>query len=302
MLAQRLDEIQAQTTSYVESQSSKGTWHVRSEKASDNDDETIRPITESDMTGHSQASPRESLSGFTFEKDLRTARVYSRLWKRLSSTSLPSSTGRTRGWSVLSDLDLSMVSNISVLSLPILVAELYTSEHFPLNSSVHFNKTGISNKQATIYEDVDYSNQRIGEIASDLDLGGIRELMERQRRHEEKRRALESEKLMERLQRRRIREEKRPQSDQSYNLASSNVDYDIHNTDQGDSDAIQRTETLKGSVTNTKAGQAGNNAYLRWLRKDEPVDSTIYEPDRPYGFKVGSAFSPRPTIRSTRHD
>ena len=150
MLAQRLDEIQVRTASYVGSQSTKGTSRFRSEEASDNDDATIRPTTESDVTGHSQASLKESLSRFTFEKDLRNAKVYSRIWGRLSSTSLPSSTGRTRGWSVLSDLDLSMVSNISVLSLPISVGELYTSENFTLDSRVHLKKTGISNKQVTI--------------------------------------------------------------------------------------------------------------------------------------------------------
>ena len=303
VLAQRLDEIQAQTTSYVESQSTKSTLGFRSEKASDKDDETIRPTSESGMTGHSQASPRESLSGFAFEKELRTARVYSRIRKRLSSTSLPSSTGRTRGWSVLSDLDLSMVSNISVLSLPISVAELYTSEHFPLNSRVHLKKTGISNKQATIYEDVDYSNQRIGEIASELDLAGIRELMERQRRHEEKRRALQSEELMERLQRRRSREEKRPQSDQSYNLASLNVDYDRVNTEQGDSGVVQRTETLEGSIADTtNARPSGVTEYQRWLRTHPSlVDSTTPVTAR-YSYKVGSAFSPRPTIRYRTSD
>lgn len=190
VLAQRLDEIQAQTAPYVESQSTKATSDFRSDEAMDNDDATIRPTSKSDTTGQSKASVRESLSDFTFEKDLRTARVYSRIWKRLSSTSLPSSTGRTRGWSVLSDLDLSMVSNISVLSLPILVAELYTCEHFPLNSSVPSRKTGTSKKQATIYEDVNDSNQRIGEIAENLETTSIRELMERQRRRGENHRLM----------------------------------------------------------------------------------------------------------------
>lgn len=179
MLAQRLDEIQAQTASYVGFQSTKGTSSSLPDEASDNDDATIRPSTQTDTDAHSQASLRKSLSDFTFEKDLRTTRVYNRIWKRLSSTSLPSSTGRTRGWSVLSDLDLSMISNISVLSLPISVAELYTSEHFPLHSSGRLKKTRISEKQAIIHEDVDYSNQRIGELADDLDTASIRELMER---------------------------------------------------------------------------------------------------------------------------
>ena len=186
VLAQRLDEIQAQTASYVGFQSTKGTLSSLPDEASDNDDATIRPTIQTDTDAHSQASLRKSLSDFTFEKDLRTTRVYNRIWKRLSSTSLPSSTGRTRGWSVLSDLDLSMISNISVLSLPISVAELYTSEHFPLYSSGHLKKTRISEKQAIIHEDVDYSNQRIGELADGLDTASIRELMERQRRWEEK--------------------------------------------------------------------------------------------------------------------
>ncbi|KAL8788367.1 MAG: hypothetical protein Q9195_007325 [Heterodermia aff. obscurata] len=271
VMAQRLDEIQAQTASYAEAQSTNGTSAVQSDQAGDNDDVTIRPINESDTDAHSQASRRGSFSGFTFEKDLRITRVYSRIWKRLSSTSLPSSTGRTRGWSVLSDLDLSMVSNISVLSLPIIVSGLYIEENFSLDSSVHSKKTGISKRQATLYEDVDYSNQRIGELADNFDTATIRELMERQRHAEEM----------------------RPRFNQIFNSASSNTSYKLHKTEQGDNDAIQSTrKSLDGAIANTKAESSDGKGNLERPLSDislpDPLDLMMFPergPERPEEFE-----------------
>ncbi|KAL8691508.1 MAG: hypothetical protein Q9218_003274 [Villophora microphyllina] len=62
--------------------------------------------------------------GFAFDQDLQATRVYRWLKYWASRLSLPSSTGRSRGWSFLSDVSLSEVSNVSVVSLPISAAEL----------------------------------------------------------------------------------------------------------------------------------------------------------------------------------
>ncbi|MCJ1284042.1 guanine nucleotide-binding protein subunit alpha [Xylographa opegraphella] len=65
---------------------------------------------------------------YTFEKDLQASPVYSRANKKHSSLSLPSSGARTTGWSVLSGISLSEVSNLSVFALPIFVNELYNHQ------------------------------------------------------------------------------------------------------------------------------------------------------------------------------
>ena len=72
---------------------------------------------------------RATSAGFAFDRDLQSTRVYGRVAHRNTSLSLPSSTGQSRGWS-LSELTLSDVSNISIVSLPISVTALYDGESY----------------------------------------------------------------------------------------------------------------------------------------------------------------------------
>ncbi|KAL9584724.1 MAG: hypothetical protein Q9212_001937 [Teloschistes hypoglaucus] len=91
---------------------------------SEDDHDTIRadpgPIRE-----ESSNPTFEAPMGFAFDEDLQTTRVYSRLTYQRSGLSLPSSTGRSRGWSFLSDVSLSEVTNISIISLPLSLTDLY---------------------------------------------------------------------------------------------------------------------------------------------------------------------------------
>ena len=74
---------------------------------------------------------------FTFDQVLQRTRVYSRT-ARLPDRpfSLSSSAVQSVGWSVLSELSVSDVSNISVLALPIFIDDLYNSQHFATNQDL----------------------------------------------------------------------------------------------------------------------------------------------------------------------
>ncbi|MCJ1250843.1 hypothetical protein MMC30_008071 [Trapelia coarctata] len=61
--------------------------------------------------------------GFTFDEELQASMVYARAAQRHSHLSLPSAT-RSIGWSFFSGISLAKISNISVLSLPIMVEEI----------------------------------------------------------------------------------------------------------------------------------------------------------------------------------
>ena len=64
---------------------------------------------------------------FTFEKALKKSRVYKRVeWTESLSSCLTKDSHNTN-WSMLSDLSLADVSNISVISLAITVGEVYNS-------------------------------------------------------------------------------------------------------------------------------------------------------------------------------
>lgn len=80
--------------------------------------------------------------GFAFDEDLRATRVYQRLALVNSWYSLPSSKGQSRAWSYLSDVSLSQVSNISVLSLPLYAAELYDGGHYIVDTTPERDEAG----------------------------------------------------------------------------------------------------------------------------------------------------------------
>lgn len=69
--------------------------------------------------------------GLHIEPLLQRSRVYLRAFQRHSISSLPSSSAHSKcGWSMLSDISLAEISNISVLSLPLSASELWSSQHF----------------------------------------------------------------------------------------------------------------------------------------------------------------------------
>ncbi|KAL8830886.1 MAG: hypothetical protein Q9191_001182 [Dirinaria sp. TL-2023a] len=90
-----------------------------------NDNESVQNEASGNDHIDTVADVKATAFSFTFDRELQSTRVYGRVADRQSSLSLPSSTGRSRGWSFLSEVTLSDVSNISVVSLPISVTELY---------------------------------------------------------------------------------------------------------------------------------------------------------------------------------
>ena len=127
-LAKRLDELTKQgvpyTSSYHRSSAASRNLNVR-------DGLDWCPTIDLGK----RESPKSSIFGFGFEKDLKTARVYRRIANRCSVLSFPSSTGQSQGWSCLSDISLSQVSNISVLALPISATELYDGGQYLVDTS-----------------------------------------------------------------------------------------------------------------------------------------------------------------------
>lgn len=114
-LARRFDNMQMQPASHF-----RGTSSI----AFNDDNETIQPPEERIRSDNLQLTSQATTTSFTFDKDLKASRVYSRIAYRGSQLSLPSSAGQTRGWSCLSGISLSEVSCISVVSLPVTAAEL----------------------------------------------------------------------------------------------------------------------------------------------------------------------------------
>jgi hypothetical protein len=101
-----------------------GSLHLQSQK----DDESITTIRQPNK----RVSILESIKArFAFEDDLKTSRVYNRAALRDSCDySFISSAVRTNAWSILSGLSLADISKISVLSLPIFLADITNNEHY----------------------------------------------------------------------------------------------------------------------------------------------------------------------------
>ena len=83
-----------------------------------------------DDRAKSQNITQTTTYGFAFDQDLNESRVYSRALHRHSNLSLPSTTINSMGWSFFSGISLAEVSNISVISLPISVNELWNHQHY----------------------------------------------------------------------------------------------------------------------------------------------------------------------------
>jgi hypothetical protein len=101
-----------------------GSLHLQSQK----DDESITTIRQPNK----RVSILESIKArFAFEEDLKTSRVYNRAALREGCDySFISSAVRTNAWSILSGLSLADISKISVLSLPIFLADITNNEHY----------------------------------------------------------------------------------------------------------------------------------------------------------------------------
>lgn len=115
-------------------------------EAEDEDDvSTIQsPRKASDPTlEEERESTVTAVKEFTFERDLRQSRAYARVMWRDSLMSLQSSTAPSFGWSCLSGLSLANVSNISVISLPIVATELTNAQHYtsPPNREQALNRS-----------------------------------------------------------------------------------------------------------------------------------------------------------------
>ena len=100
----------------------------------DNDSDTASTIRPRRHASESTLEPAEasniSIKRFTFEQDLRTSWVYKRAMRRESCESLWSSSAPSFGWSCLSETSLADISNISVISLPIVANELSNGIHY----------------------------------------------------------------------------------------------------------------------------------------------------------------------------
>ena len=64
------------------------------------------------------------------QRILQESRVYSRTLHRLSISTNPWSCKSGGGWSMLSGISLAQISNISVLSIPILASEVWGADHY----------------------------------------------------------------------------------------------------------------------------------------------------------------------------
>lgn len=116
-MAQRIDEMETQMIR-PSIRGSIGTMTIRGDAESQS-----TPVV-ANNSSTTKASQTQSIA-FAFENDLQSSRVYGRVTHKHSYISLTSSAGKSRGWSFLSDLTLSEVSNVSVLFLPITKEELY---------------------------------------------------------------------------------------------------------------------------------------------------------------------------------
>ena len=80
--------------------------------------------------------------GFSFDQDLNRSRPYTRAMKRPSVWSAASSEIHTMGWSCLSGISLSDVSQISVINLPIFLQEVWNGQRYSA-SRVEDSRVGL---------------------------------------------------------------------------------------------------------------------------------------------------------------
>ena len=99
-------------------------------------------VTIPDKSGLVSATNQAPDFGHAFEEDLRTSRVYGRTISKVNRMSVSSSKFST-GWSFLSTISLSDVSNISVVSLPVSAGELWNSQRYTCNKLLNNFDTAL---------------------------------------------------------------------------------------------------------------------------------------------------------------
>ncbi len=102
----------------------------RRENDSNDDTSTIRPERPSNGVELDLEIRQTAHFGFSFEQDLQNSRVYQRVPAENPKSSLSSSVRRSIGWSLLSDLSLTEISCLSVISLPISGEEIWNSSYY----------------------------------------------------------------------------------------------------------------------------------------------------------------------------
>ncbi|KAI5803148.1 Rho GTPase activation protein [Geopyxis carbonaria] len=138
-IMERMHETMQKLVDRFESQEEQLSRRIRALEA--RDDRTIA-TTRQDRTSVFTAEDETELQivsgseiqrtqyGFAFEEDLRNSRPYRNPAFSRSGASLLSTEIRTTGWSILSGLSLSDVSNISILALPIYANEISNSGRY----------------------------------------------------------------------------------------------------------------------------------------------------------------------------
>ncbi|MCJ1236248.1 hypothetical protein MMC14_004226 [Varicellaria rhodocarpa] len=96
----------------------------------------LRPLEEQKEKEKDKSSMMHNILPFTFDKDLQSSRVYVRTRFRHSQLSLATSAIRSIGWSIFSELSLSDISNLSVLSLPISPCEIWNGQYYHVETSL----------------------------------------------------------------------------------------------------------------------------------------------------------------------
>lgn len=124
-LTEKLLELNQTMSNRLNSFTYQGSLCVSSSIEDSSDASTIRPIRDTDTSLDPQKLTTSPSFGYSFDKDLHMSRVYQRVQMRGSGGSCFSKDAPTVGWSLLSGLSCSDVSNLSVLGLLITTTELY---------------------------------------------------------------------------------------------------------------------------------------------------------------------------------
>ena len=140
-ISERLRSLELQPGASI--RHAESTYHSITE-ALDDDSKSISANTigttrsQIDERARAQKITQTTNFGFGFEDDLQTSRVYQRIASKRSMSSLPSSAVRSLGWSFLSGVSLAEISNISVISLPISMKDLWNPQHYGLERAQIF--------------------------------------------------------------------------------------------------------------------------------------------------------------------
>lgn len=137
-----LRKIKTSETSLVEDHT-VGSVHITTSVLEDQPDENTFSSFDSNLASGSD----EKHIGTELELLLQGSRAYSRGFKTNSRVSEPFSNNHTARWSSISGISLSQVTNISVLSLPISVHELWNQQYWQPALERQLNSHGIAEKK-----------------------------------------------------------------------------------------------------------------------------------------------------------